>query len=336
METILILGLLALSALFSGLTIGLMSLDQTTLRIKAKQGDKNAATVLQIREKGTQLLVTLLLGNTFVNSILAILLADKFSGVVAGFLTTALIFMFGELLPQAVLTRHALRFGSKTAPLVKALMLIGHPLTKPIAVAIDKLLGKEIYTRYSKKDLLEIIEDETTVEDGDVDTDERRIVKGSLSFSHKKVKDILTPSTIVEGVHIDDTIDLAYIRRLKDIGYSRLPVQTDDHNHCVGILYLKDLLGETLPIQVKDAMDSTVHFVNSEETLDSVLDDFIKTNMHLFIVLDEFGTFQGVVTLEDILEEIIGAEIMDEDDEDADLRAVARANKRVLKKVPRK
>ena len=91
---------------------------------------------------------------------------------------------------------------------------------------------------------------------------------------------------------------------------------------------MKDLLGTELPTTVKATMDSTVHFVNTEDMLDGVLDSFIKTKMHLFVVLDEFGAFQGVITLEDILEEIIGAEIMDEDDEDPDLRAVARANKK--------
>ena len=332
METILILLLILLSALFSGLTIGMMSLDLNSLRIKSKQGDKRAAKIISIRERGTQLLVTLLLANTFVNAVLAILLSDKFSGVVAGFLTTAIIFLFGELLPQALLTRHGLAFGARTAPFMKVLLFVGHPLTKPIAFAIDKVLGREVYRTYSKKEILEILDDEASIDSGDVDTDEKRIVKGSLSFSHKKVDDVLTPSTIVETVHQDDVIDQDYLNRLKVSGYSRLPVETDDHNQIIGVLYLKDLLGVTLPTTVRDAMDSTVHFVNSEDTLDGVLDAFIKTKMHLFVALDEFGAFQGVITLEDILEEIIGAEIMDEDDEDADLRAVARAQRRDNKK----
>jgi metal transporter CNNM len=336
METVFIFLLLALSALFSGLTIGLMSLDLNTLKLQAKNNNTNAAKVLGIREKGTQLLVMLLLANTFVNAILAVFMADKFSGLVAGFLTTVLIFLFGELLPQAVLTRHALVFGAKVAPFVRGLLFITHPITKPIAIAIDALLGKEIYKKYSKKELLDILEDESSVDATDVDTDERRIVKGSLSFSHRKVKDVLTPSTMVESLHIDDVINQERIVQLKESGYSRLPVQTDDRNQCVGILYLKDLLGVELPTTVRTMMDSTVHFVNTEDMLDAVLADFIKTKMHLFIVLDEFGTFQGVITLEDIVEEIIGIEIMDEDDEDADLRAVARAQKKLAKKNSQK
>jgi metal transporter CNNM len=332
METILILLLIILSALFSGLTIGMMSLDLNALRIKSKQGDKRATKIISLRERGTQLLVTLLLANTFVNAVLAILLSGKFSGVVAGFLTTAIIFLFGELLPQALLTRHGLEFGSRTAPFMKALLFVGHPLTKPIAMAIDKVLGREVYKTYSKKEILEILDDEASTDSSDVDTDEKRIVKGSLSFSHKKVDDVLTPSTIVETVHQDDVIDQVYLERLKVSGYSRLPVETDDHNQIIGVLYLKELLGVALPTTVREVMDSTVHFVNSEDTLDGVLDAFIKTKMHLFVALDEFGAFQGVITLEDVLEEIIGAEIMDEDDEDADLRVVARAQRRDNKK----
>ncbi len=211
---------------------------------------------------------------------------------------------------------------------MKVLLFVGHPLTKPIAMIIDKVLGREVYRTYSKKEILEILDDDQSIDSGDVDTDEKRIVRGSLSFSHKIVDDVLTPSTIVETVHQDDTIDEEYLARLKVSGYSRLPVRTDDHNQIIGVLYLKDLLGLQLPVITKEIMDSTVHFVSSEDTLDGVLDAFIKTKMHLFVALDEFGTFQGVITLEDILEEIIGAEIMDEDDEDADLRAVARAQRR--------
>ena len=129
----------------------------------------------------------------------------------------------------------------------------------------------------------------------------------------------------------DDIIDEAYLADLKDSGYSRLPVGTDDPNQFVGILYLKDLLGVNIPTKVRDVMDGTVHFVNTYDPLDTVLDQFIKTKMHLFVVLDEFGGFEGVITVEDVIEEIIGTEIMDEDDVTPDLRQEAKL-KKYLKK----
>jgi CBS domain containing-hemolysin-like protein len=141
----------------------------------------------------------------------------------------------------------------------------------------------------------------------------------------------MTPNTVVKTVRADDVIDEAYLADLKDSGYSRLPVGTDDPNQFVGILYLKDLLGIKIPIIVRDVMDGTVHFVNTSDPLDTVLDQFIKTKMHLFVVLDEFGGFEGVITVEDVIEEIIGTEIMDEDDVTPDLRQEAKL-KKYLKK----
>jgi CBS domain containing-hemolysin-like protein len=131
---------------------------------------------------------------------------------------------------------------------------------------------------------------------------------------------------------VDDIIDEKYLLDLKDSGYSRLPVATDDTNQFMGMLYLKDLIGIKLPQKVSDLMEKTIYFVHPSDPLDSVLNKFIKTKTHLFIVLDEFGGFEGVITVEDVIEEIIGTEIMDEDDDIPDLRQAAIENK-IKKKV---
>jgi metal transporter CNNM len=215
-------------------------------------------------------------------------------------------------------------------------MRLCYPICAPIAYALIKLLGEEAAQVYTKKDILSIVVDETDPEKGDIDTDEQRLVKGSLSFSAKKVQDVMTPNTVVTTVEIDDTIDDEYLAKLKEIHYSRIPVQTEDPNNIIGILYYKDLVGVELPVRVKDIMDSTVHFVNASDSLDAVLNQFIKTKMHLFIVIDDFGGFEGVITLEDVIEEIIGKEIMDEGDEVADLREVALQKKEAIRELSRK
>jgi metal transporter CNNM len=321
------------AALFSSLTIGLMSLDLSTLRRKIKHGDKDAEKVYKIRENGMLLLTTLLLGNAAASSFFAILLGHMLHGVVAGILSTVLLFLFGEILPQAAVSRYALEFGARTAPLIRFIMWVAYPICGPIAWGLNKLLGEEGPTRYTKRDILSIIEDDTSSEGG-VDQDERRIARGAFSFSHKIVENVMTPNTVVKTVHVDDIIDKKYLADLKDSGYSRLPVVTDDTNMFAGILYLKDLLGITLPKKVKDVMDKEVHIVHPNDPLDNVLNQFIKTKNHLFVVLDEFGGFEGVITVEDVIEEIIGQEIMDEDDTIPDLRQVAKektTRKRVSK-----
>lgn len=327
--------LLLTSAIFAGLTIGLMSLDLATLRRKSKLGDKNATKVLRIRKDSMLLLVTLLLGNAAANSFFSILVGDHFSGALAGVMSTVLVFLFGEVLPQAFLSRHALSFGAASAPAISFLMKIFYPVCAPIARALTYLLGEEIAEKYTKKDILSIVE-ETDPQGGEIDVDEQRLVKGALSFSQKKVHHVMTPNTVVTLVEIDDIIDTNYLNKLKEIDYSRIPVYSEDQNHIIGILYYKDLVGVELPTTVKEKMDSTVHFVNTRDRLDAVLGQFIKTKMHLFIVINDFGGFEGVVTLEDIIEEIIGEEIMDEGDEVADLRSVALQKKETMKQISEK
>lgn len=315
---------LLFSALFAGLTLGLMGLDLTTLRHKIKHGNKDAEKVFAIRQNGMLLLTTLLLGNAASSAFFSILLGKILHGFVAGIIATILLFLIGEILPQAVVSRFALRFGGATAPFVKFLMTIFYPICGPIAWALNKILGKELESQISKRDLLTILEDEKTVSSEDVDHDERRIARGSLLFSHKNVSDVLTPATVSETIGVEEVIDDAKLIELRDMGYSRIPVHTDNQNQFVGILYLKDLIGVETPQKVGAVMDKTVHFVLPTDPLDKVLNEFIKTKIHLFIVLDEFGSFDGVITVEDVVEEIIGAEIMDEDDDTPDLREFAR------------
>jgi metal transporter CNNM len=327
--------LLLISALFAGLTIGLMSLDIATLRRKGKQGDKNALKVLRIREDSMLLLVTLLLGNAAANSFFSILVGDHLSGAIAGILSTVLIFIFGEVSPQAFLSRYALSFGAASAPFIRFLMRMCYPICAPIAYALTVVLGEEAAQVYTKKDILSIVE-ETDLSTGELDTDEQRLVRGALSFSHKKVQDIMTPNTVVTTIEADDILDEEYLEKLKQIGYSRIPVHTEDPNYISGILYFKDLVGVSLPVPIREVMDSTVHFVNGNTSLNSVLNQFIKSKIHLFIVIDDFGGFEGVVTLEDIIEEIIGAEIMDEGDVVPDMRMVALEKKEMMKRMSRK
>ncbi len=321
------------AALFSSLTIGLMSLDLSALRRKMKEGDKMAARVYQIRENGMFLLTTLLLGNAAASAFFAILIGDIVHNYWAGLIATGCIFLIGEILPQAIVSRFALSFGAHTAPLIRFIMWLLSPICYPIAWMLNKMLGHEVPTSYTKRDILSIIEDDNTSLPSEVDQDERRIARGAFSFSHRKVEDVMTPNTVVKIVHSDDVIDAEFLATLKESGYSRLPVATEDPNHFVGILYLKDLLGISIPSKVKDVMDGTIHFVNASDPLDTVLDQFIKTKMHLFVVHDEFGGFEGVITVEDIIEEIIGTEIMDEDDDIPDLRQAAIFNKAQKKAI---
>jgi len=159
MVYVIVLGLLALSALFSGLTLGLMSLGPHELKRKMALGDMRAKKIYAVRRRGNLLLVTLLVGNVACISTMSIFLDSISSGLVAALATTALITIFGEILPQAVFSRYALRLGASTAWLVQGIMFVLYPVAAPLAWVLDKSLGDELPTMYSRKELVGILQE---------------------------------------------------------------------------------------------------------------------------------------------------------------------------------
>lgn len=317
MDILISLVLITLSALFSGLTLGLLTLDTHTLRRRAKAGDAAAKKIYPLRKRGNLLLSTLLLGNVIVNTTLSVFLGSIASGVVAGIIATAAIFIFGEIVPQAVISRHALYFGSKTAPFVQLAIWLLYPVTYPIAYALDRLLGHELPTIYSKHEIMQIISEHEDSEHSPIDEDEERIVHGALQFSHLTVREVMTPAEDVVMYELQQRLTDPLLEEINDHGYSRYPVYAGNKNNIVGILFAKDLIVEDDDIQIKDAVeayDETFLKARAHEKLDLLLTRFLKQRQHMAMVYDGKKQFIGVITLEDIIEEIIQLEIVDEDD----------------------
>ncbi|HHD92126.1 MAG TPA: DUF21 domain-containing protein, partial [Candidatus Portnoybacteria bacterium] len=297
--------LILLSGLFSGLTLGLLSLDKNELKRKVSLGDKEAEKVYSVRKRGNLLLCTLLLGNVGVNSALAIFLGSITSGFVAGLIATGLIVIFGEIIPQATFARHALKIGAKTTWLVKFFIFVLFPFSWPIAWSLDKVLGEEMQTIYSKNELMKIVEEHKRMEESDVDADEERIVKGALSFSDKKVESIITPRSIVYLLNENVVIDKNLLEEIKRKGVTRIPVYRDSIDNIIGVLYSKDLINIKLRTKAKNVYrKENLIVVSKDLKLDKLLNIFIKNKAHLACVTNEYGEFEGVVTLEDVVEEI--------------------------------
>lgn len=314
MDYAIVLLLLALSALFSGLTLGLMSLDVHALRRKMALGDDAAARIYEVRRRGNELLTALLLGNVTVNAILAIFLGDMTTGVAAAFIATALIFVFGEIIPQAAMTRHAMRVGAVAAPFVRGLLMVTSPITYPAGKMLDWVLGEELPDVYSKHELMEIIAEHEDSEHSPLDSDEERILHGALSFSNKPVHEVMTPSEYVFAYEADQVLDRDFRKTLLETGRSRFPIYRRNKNNIVGILYAKDLLLEPLDETAIEACDRSFLLVRPNETLDTIMSYMLKRKLHLGVVMDHDDTFLGVIALEDILEEVLQTEIRDEDD----------------------
>jgi metal transporter CNNM len=226
MTYITVILLLIFSGLLSGLNLGLMSLEPNELKRKAKLGDVGAAKVYTIRRKGNQLLVTLILSNVAVNVSLAIILDSIAAGVVAVIVATLLITLFGEVIPQSVFSRFALPFGARMAFFVKYLMIILSPICKPIAWVLDKGLGEELPMVYSRKELIEILEEHGSSQSSDIKRDEEKIASGALSFGSRLVKDVMTPRSVVVTLTASHVITHHTIATLVKHGYSRFPVST--------------------------------------------------------------------------------------------------------------
>lgn len=322
MTYFIVAALITCSALFSGLTLGLMGLDTFEVKRKRKLGDADAKKVYPIRRRGNELLTALLLGNVAVNSMLAIYLGDITTGAMAGFISTALIFLFGEIIPQAVISRHALRFGAITAPGVKALLFLMSPVTKPVAWALDRLLGDELPNIYSKHELAMLIAEHEGNPEAELDSDEKRIIHGALQFSDRTIREIMTPRTVAYMLPADLDIGPNLLAEIKREGYSRIPLYGNSVDDIESFFHVRDLLGVSDGKLGEYGQD--ILRVQEHDKLDKIQNLMLSNKQHLAIVQNEFGVCTGLVTLEDILEEVIGREILDEDDEIADLRADAR------------
>ncbi len=307
--------LVVLSGTFAGLTLALFGIKLSTLERKIKLGNERAKKVYAIRKKGNLLLCTLLLGNVASYTIMAVFMGSITSGVIASFVATSLIFVFGEIIPQAVFPRYALQIGAKLSWLVWVLLIVFYPVAAPIAWVLDKILGKEPPLLWSKQELGEIIKYHEDVGDGIIDKDEERIILGALSFSEITVADIMILHEEVFFLEAQTILSKKVFETIKEKGFSRVPVLSQNRKNIIGILLTKNLIGLTANHNqtIGDFCDSDrMIIINESKKLDDLLNLMVYQKTHMAIVVDEFKDFKGLATMEDIMEEILKTELEDQ------------------------
>ena len=273
------------------------------------------------------LLCTLLLGNVAVNSCLAVFLGTIASGVMAAFISTALIVIFGEILPQAIFSRYALTVGYYAVGLVKLFRFMLYPITAPLAKMLDKLLGKELDTIWSKREIREIISDHRDSPHSTIDADEERIANGALTFSTKTAREVMTPASVVYLLERDLLLNNELLVEIRNTGHTRIPLFDKAEDKIESILYAKDLIGydlETNAVISSFGRTNSHIIVQEHQKLDVVLHELMLKKAHIALVYDEYGIFNGLVTLEDIIEQILQVEIVDEGDKVPDLQEYAK------------
>lgn len=321
--------LISLSALFAGLTLGLMSLDITGLEIVIASGTPKesayARKIYPVRSRGNLLLCTLLLGNVSVNALLAILMADFTSGLVGFLLSTLIIVILGEIVPQAACSRHGLSVGAHTVHILYFFLVLFFPFSYPISYFLDLALGREVGTIYSKNELKKLLDIHAFHQESGVSRKDAVILAGVLDFAQKKLEQIMTPIDKVFLLDIESRLDFATLTSITEHGHSRVPVYEGEKNNIVSCLHMKDLAlvnpEEGIPLRsFLSFYGRQIPRIRGDKTLDYVLTEFKSGKSHIAIVQRADGANAtnddniGIATLEDVLEEILQDEIMDEDD----------------------
>ncbi|OQE46327.1 hypothetical protein PENCOP_c001G00775 [Penicillium coprophilum] len=323
---------------FAGLTIALMGQDEVYLQVIKTSGEgherKNATSVLKLLNHGKHwVLVTLLLSNVITNETLPIVLDRTLGGgwpAVLG--STALIVIFGEIVPQSICVRYGLPIGAWMAPCVLVLMYIMSPVAWPIAKLLDRLLGEDHGTIYKKAGLKTLVTLHKTLgEAGEqLNSDEVTIISAVLDLKEKSVGSIMTPMKDVFTMSADTVLDEHTMDHILSQGYSRIPIHAPDNPmNFVGMLLVKMLITYD-PEDCKHVRDfalATLPETRPETSCLDIVNFFQEGKSHMVLVSEypsEDRGALGVVTLEDVIEELIGEEIIDESDVFIDVHKAIR------------
>ncbi len=323
-QLIILFILLLLSAFFSSAETALTTVNKIRMRTLAEEGSKRARTVLAITDDSGKMLSAILIGNNIVNLSAASLttsLAYSFGGsmvAIASGILTILILLFGEITPKTMATIHSEKMSLLYAPIISMFMKI---MTPAIFIINGLSIGVLFLLRVdpnAKNNVMTETELRTIVdvshEDGVIESDEREMINNVFDLGDARAKDVMVPRVHVTFADVNSTYD-ELIDIFREDKFTRLPVFRDTTDNVVGTINMKDLLlyDNTKGFQIQDILREA-YFTYEYKNISELLVEMRKASFNIAIVLDEYGETAGLITLEDILEEIVG-EIHDEYDE---------------------
>lgn len=314
--------LIAMSALFSATETAFNTFNRVRMKNLASDGNKRAALVLKLSEDYDSLLSGILIGNNIVNITLTAISTVMFvkwfptnGAAISTAITTVIVLIFGEVSPKSVAKETPDGFAMTVAPFIRAVVVIFTPLNlffrmwKRMLRALFRLNGEKVMT---EEELITIVDE--AQQDGGIDEQEGELIRSAIEFTDADVEEIITPR--VDVVAIDKETSYDEITEIfHTTGFSRLPVYDDTIDNIVGILHEKDFFytcrgkSDTLEAVLKKPFFITCHVKISK-----LLTQFQQEKTHIAVVLDDYGGTMGIVTLEDVLEELVG-DIWDEHDE---------------------
>ncbi|MGI8634931.1 MAG: gliding motility-associated protein GldE [Segetibacter sp.] len=321
--------LLLISFCVSGAEVAFFSLsykDVNMLKTKQQSGYKR---IVDLLEEPKTLLASLLIANSFVNISIIIISNFVIDGLfefqsqllwveflIKVLAVTFLLVLFGEVMPKVMATQNNIRFAKEAGPLVETISYLFKGLSERLVKTsdfIEKRLAKKSGNSYSLEELDHAI-DITT--DSEASQKEKNILKGIVKFSNITAKQVMKGRLDVSGIELSTTF-FKLIKKVEELHYSRLPVYKEDLDAVVGMIHTKDLLPHLNKPQDFEwqTLMRPPFFIHEQKMIEDLLQEFQAKRIHFAIVVDEFGGTSGIVTLEDIMEEIIG-DIKDEFDEE--------------------
>lgn len=321
-QVIILIILIGLSAFFSASETSYNSLNKARIKALAQDGSKRALLALKLSENYDNLLSTVLIGNNIVNiaatsiaTVLFVRLSPKNGALASTIVMTVVVLMFGEITPKSLAKESAEKFAMTVAPVLNFLNKIFTPLNwlalklKNFASGMIKVDNQ---AQITEDEILNIVDEAEQV--GGIDENESELLRNVLEFNDLEAGDILTPRTELTAIDKNTSIDeIAQV--FKDSGYSRLPVYDDTIDTIIGVINEKDF--HNFVVGTNRGIESIIKkpdFIPPSVKISELLRTTQRGKTHLAVVVDEFGGTMGIVTLEDILEELVG-EIWDEHDE---------------------
>lgn len=312
---------IVLSGLFSAMETAYSTASKVRLTTMSDEGDKKAGKVLKLLNNYEKVLFTVLVGNNIVNiiattlaTLLFIAMMGDIGATVSTIVITVVVLLFGEISPKMLAKQHPEGFAKNVYGFLRACMFILTPITFILdgwKWLLSKMFRFPQTASFSEEELITIVE--TAENEGQLEKHESELIRSAIEFEDLDVRDIMVPRVNVEAVPEDATMEEIY-KVFVESGYSRLPVYRDDIDTIVGILHEKDfsVLLHDGGTDIKPLIKKCIYLTQSIK-ISTALGMLQKEKIHMAIVVDEFGGTDGIVTLEDILEELVG-EIYDEHD----------------------
>ena len=317
-QLVVLIVLLLLSGFFSSAEPALFSISRAKARHIAKEKGLTNTLIKKMKDDPHRLLSTILIGNNLVNvgaaalatAVMIELVASNAVGIATGIMT-ALILVFGEIIPKSIATRNNVLIARLVILPLYWLSILFSPVIYLLNF-IPRLTSKiQRKSRVTEEELMTFVE--VVEEEGGIEEEEKELIHNIFEFDDTSASEIMTPRADMFVINVDDDLNVEEIIRS---GFSRIPVIAEDIDHVIGILNIKDLfMHQVTSAQQTDVrrVMSEPYFVPENKKLDHLLQEFKKRKQHLAIVVDEHGGVSGLITLEDALEEIVG-EIIDETD----------------------